>query len=417
MSSQQSTSTPAWTEDLLRRSLLAEEIIDVHFHLFSSRSKSSKRVRHPRVLNSNTALLKNSAKYFADSECYAISNNVFRGTNHLDLVFSSETTPSGPKTVDVKDSDELFDGLPLGDYGYESDSDLEDEDDGNTDEDDDGYEMNYDVKKSPGTISGPDERNDEKLDTKIAQANCARPSVSYKGRRIFVKDTAFQTWYCLVYYLYTGVITFSPLMSSGSRDSQSLTPNGDKRPLCSAKSMYALATKLGLNQPRDQAFAFICKNVNENNVLQELACSFAGRYPDVLESELDLLAQNLATIPVIQGFPQLMRRIAKNELANGADILIGLHTRIIRQHYLSVPNTTSSSTRPAPALSLTPPTTTVPQVQPATTVPLTQLAPTTPSLFHTPPTVASATQPFSFPTAFLTTKAGGGVFANASKTK
>ncbi|KIN94115.1 hypothetical protein M404DRAFT_35369, partial [Pisolithus tinctorius Marx 270] len=119
MSSQQSTSTPAWTEDLLRRSLLAEEIIDVHFHLFSSRSKSSKRVRHPRVLNSNTVLLKNSAKYFADCECYAISSNVLQGTNHLDLVFSSETTPSGPKAVDVKDSDELFDGLPLGDYGYE----------------------------------------------------------------------------------------------------------------------------------------------------------------------------------------------------------------------------------------------------------------------------------------------------------
>ncbi|KAI6137904.1 hypothetical protein BKA82DRAFT_4163747 [Pisolithus tinctorius] len=398
MSSQQSTSTPAWTEDLLRRSLLAEEIIDVHFHLFSSRSKSSKRVRHPRVLNSNTVLLKNSAKYFAD-------------------LFSSETTPSGPKAVDVKDSDELFDGLPLGDYGYESDSDLEDEDDGNTDEDDDGYEVNYDVKKSPGTISGPDERNDEKLDTKIARANGARPSVSYKGRRIFVKDTAFQTWYCLVYYLYTGVITFSPLRSSGSRDSQSLAPNSDKRPLCSAKSMYALATKLGLNQLRDQAFAFIRKNVNENNVLQELACSFAGRYLDVLEFELDLLAQNLATIPVIQGFPQLMRRIAKNELAHGADILIGLHTRIIRQHYLPVPNTTSSSTRPTPTFSPTPPTTTVPPVQPATTVPLTQPAATTAFPFSTLPTATPATQPpFSFPTGFSTTKATTSIFGNLSKT-
>ncbi|KAI6102940.1 hypothetical protein F5141DRAFT_239701 [Pisolithus sp. B1] len=316
MFSLQTAVTPAWTEDLLRRSLLAEDIFDVHFHLFSSRSKSSRKVLHPRMLNSNTLLLKNSAKYFVD-------------------LFSSETIPSDLQTVAVETSDTIFDGLPLDEYGYESDSDLEDEQDESDDEDDDdddddGYGLSCDVKKNSGAVSG---LNSKKLDMKIVKAS-ATSAESDKGRHIFVRDTAFQTWYCLLYYLYTGVISFAPLRSSGG---QRGSLNANKRPQCSAKSMYALATKLGLDQLRDQAFAFVRKNLNEKNLLQELACSFAGRYPDVLELELDLLAEKFATVPIIQGFPHLMTRIAKNELDHGAKILIGHHTRTLQKHSLSTP--------------------------------------------------------------------------------
>lgn len=100
---------PAWTDELLRKSLLAEDIIDAHFHLFSRRSRS--RVLHPRTLNANTALLKSSAKYFDD-------------------LFSSNVIPSDAVIINVKTTDVVFDGLQLDDYGYGSDSDLEDEDDG-----------------------------------------------------------------------------------------------------------------------------------------------------------------------------------------------------------------------------------------------------------------------------------------------
>lgn len=61
--------TPAWTEELLRQSLLSEELIDVHFHLFASRSKSSGSAVNVRTLHANTVLLKKSAKYFADCKC------------------------------------------------------------------------------------------------------------------------------------------------------------------------------------------------------------------------------------------------------------------------------------------------------------------------------------------------------------
>ncbi|KAI6125791.1 hypothetical protein EDD17DRAFT_1538845 [Pisolithus thermaeus] len=389
----QTAVTPAWTEDLLKRFLLAEDIIIVHFHLFSSRSKSSRKVLHPRMLNSDTLLLENSAKYFAD-------------------LFSLETIPSDSQMVVVETSDAIFDGLPLDEYGYESDSDLEDEQDESDDKDDDedsdgddGYDPSCDVKKNSCAVSG---LNSKKLDMEIVKAS-ATSAESDKGRHIFVKDTAFQTWYCLLYYLYTGAISFAPLRSSGG---QRGSLNANKRPQCSAKSMYALATKLGLGQLREQAFAFLRKNLNERNLLEELACSFAGRYPDVLELELDLLAEKFATVPIIQGFPHLMTRIAKNELDHGAKILIGHHTRILQKYSLSTPfspTATSSLAHPTMAISSTQPALTASSSQPIPPPP-----PGTPFLLSFPSTAPSASAPPSF--SFLVQKTSSPL-SNPGKSK
>ncbi|KAI6134371.1 hypothetical protein EV401DRAFT_2204409 [Pisolithus croceorrhizus] len=98
---------PSWTDEFLQQSLLSEDIIDVHFHLFSRRSKS--RVLYPRMLNTNTVLLKNGAKYFKD-----------------------DSAPSHAIIFNVRTTDSIFDGLELDDYGYGSDSDFEGEDDGST---------------------------------------------------------------------------------------------------------------------------------------------------------------------------------------------------------------------------------------------------------------------------------------------
>ncbi|KAI6157085.1 hypothetical protein BKA82DRAFT_4052788 [Pisolithus tinctorius] len=319
---------PAWTDELLRKSLLAEDIIDAHFHLFSRRSKS--RVLHPRTLNTNTALLKSSAKYFDD-------------------LFSSNAIPSDVVIINVKTTDTVFDGLQLDDYGYGSDSDLEDEDDGtivksDTGSDyDDGDSHPYltDTSSSAGGYTFPVQQNGLDATSPVlswssqnVQPN-SMTSLSDRGCHVFVKDTAFETWYSLMYYLYTGNIAFSPLKSSGPQGPQRFSRTAKPRPQCSAKSMYSLATKLGIDKLRDQAFASIRSNVDEKNLLQELACSFAGKYPPILEMELDLLAQKIASASIVEGFPDLMKRIAQKELSHGADIMIGLHTRILHKHYLS----------------------------------------------------------------------------------
>ena len=46
-----------------------------------------------------------------------------------------------------------------------------------------------------------------------------------------------------------------------------------------------------------------------------------------------MLVEKIAAAPIIEGLPALMRRISQKELPHGADIIIGLHTRILRLHY------------------------------------------------------------------------------------
>jgi hypothetical protein len=54
------------TEELLRKFVLGEELINTQFHLFSVRSSVSGQVMKPRVLRANNALLAKSSKYFVD---------------------------------------------------------------------------------------------------------------------------------------------------------------------------------------------------------------------------------------------------------------------------------------------------------------------------------------------------------------
>jgi hypothetical protein len=49
--------------------------------------------------------------------------------------------------------------------------------------------------------------------------------------------------------------------------------------------------------------------------------------------EVDSLFQHVTTPTVIKDFPTLMKRIAGADLPHGADILIQLHRRMLRQLY------------------------------------------------------------------------------------
>ena len=60
-----------WTEELLRQSFLSEELIDIHFHLFSGRSISTEKVVHARTLHANAIFLKRRARYFVDCQFYS----------------------------------------------------------------------------------------------------------------------------------------------------------------------------------------------------------------------------------------------------------------------------------------------------------------------------------------------------------
>ncbi|KIK82042.1 hypothetical protein PAXRUDRAFT_14935 [Paxillus rubicundulus Ve08.2h10] len=343
-------------EELIRKSLLGEELINTQFHLFSARSVSPGRVTKPRVLCANNVLLAKSSKYFLD-------------------LLESGTITSDPSLVDIADSDVVPSSVQADDYG--SDSDLDDEeppvpvvahaktaqhqsttppaprpqidltlirDDGLSDSGSESVtsemfvsDPEEDIGSDETLLANKDPSETSTEATVVSNHPLSEPATrlrSLGSRHILVKDTAFQTWYALVNYLYTGKVTLLPPRSSKMpmQPQRSSTSTGDE-PKCSAKSMYRLARKVGLDDLRDEAFAFMQSNITENNVLQELSCSLVSRHPPLLEMLLDTLYANIASRPVVAGFPALARRIANKELPCGADIVIGLHTRISQEHH------------------------------------------------------------------------------------
>ena len=55
-------------EELVRKLVRGEELVNTQFHLFSARSSPSGQVMKPRILCANNALLAKSSKYFVDCE-------------------------------------------------------------------------------------------------------------------------------------------------------------------------------------------------------------------------------------------------------------------------------------------------------------------------------------------------------------
>jgi len=294
----------------------------------------------------------------------------------LDLL-GSETITFDPSLVNIADNDEVPSSVQTDDYGYESDSDLDDEEppvqvvaDAETakrrsatphtsnpqidltlirdDElsDDDSESMTSEMFVSdPEEDIGSDKallvnKENSETGTVTTMVSSHPPPKSASrlrslgSRHILVKDTAFQTWYTLINYLYTGKVTLLPPRSSEIPMQPRQSPTSTKdEPECSAKSMYRLACKVGLDDLRDEAFASMRSNITENNVLQELSSSLVSRYPPLLEMLLDTLYAHIASRPVVAGLPALARRIANKELPHGADIVIGLHTRILQEHH------------------------------------------------------------------------------------
>jgi hypothetical protein len=58
--------------------------------------------------------------------------------------------------------------------------------------------------------------------------------------------------------------------------------------------------------------------------------------------ELDVLYAHIASLPVVAGLPALAQRIAHKELPHGADIIVGIHTRLLKErHHLQSASTPS----------------------------------------------------------------------------
>ncbi|KAG1789703.1 uncharacterized protein HD556DRAFT_1538081 [Suillus plorans] len=262
--------------------------------------------------------------------------------------------------VDFGDGSEFEDGITLDDYGYGSDSDLEDEEEvkanptppsdvttvlkGNISESDDDLLVVADTMCESDALAGPPQ----------AEALIAPTPIQYKPqvfnyRKILVRDAAFRTLKALLPYLYTDDISFSPLKSQEPPKADAETPNSSTSWPCSPKSMYRLASKVRLDGLRDKAFCAIRSSLDAGSALQELSSSFTSKYPAILQMNVEALLQHIASVPVIQNIPSLLKRITDSQLPHGADIIINLYQKFLLQYRpraLALANAPIGSTSP-----------------------------------------------------------------------
>ncbi|KAG2114186.1 uncharacterized protein F5147DRAFT_678317 [Suillus discolor] len=320
----------ALVEALLMKSILGQELVDTKFHIFSGRSAHLRKVIRLQDLSANDIVLTARSVFFAE---------LLSRTGSPDATF-----------VDFDGGSEFEDGIALDDYGYTSDSDLEDEEEekasqtppgdvssvlkGNisesdeSDEDDDDLLVVADTRSESDALTSPPQ-----AETPIAPIPVQHKPQTVNYRNILVRDTAFRTLKALLLYLYTDKISFSPLKSQGLPRTDVETPNPSTSWPCSPKSMYCLASKVRLDSLRDQAFYAIRSSLDAKNILHELSSSFTSKYPAILQMNVEILLQHIASVPVIQNIPALLGRITDSQLPHGADIIISLYQKFLLQHH------------------------------------------------------------------------------------
>ncbi|KAJ7744158.1 hypothetical protein B0H16DRAFT_995090 [Mycena metata] len=263
-------------EEALEETLTGKELMDVKFYAFSRRGSES--VTHPLALFANSHLLRGFSE-------------------DLDALFTEHGfSESAIVDLDLHEPEDRT----FNDYGYDSDSDLESEAD----------EPAPLVKVSFSDVETGDK---EQSSTR---------SSGRKGRVIVLKDTAFQTWKALIYYLYTRRVNFRPLKSEGPLETD-ITVRG---PTCSPKSMYRLADKLGLEDLQALALAAISSRLSETNILYEVFSSFTSVYPVIRDLEVGVLTSNFSD-KASEGLLEMTQKICDGEKPYCAETL----TMIIRK--------------------------------------------------------------------------------------
>ena len=71
--------------------------------------------------------------------------------------------------------------------------------------------------------------------------------------------------------------------------------------------------------------------------------------------ELDILYAHIASLPVVAGLPALARSIAHKELPHGADIIVGIHARLLKERQPLPSTPTPAVPPPLPSPSYFPP--------------------------------------------------------------
>ncbi|KAF9785417.1 hypothetical protein BJ322DRAFT_829047 [Thelephora terrestris] len=242
--------------EALNRGISSGGLVDTKIILYSHRDYSG-RVRRPKALYTNSRVLK-TVPYFND------------------LLFGNFAESQSKDFKEAIDEEEYAE-----DYGYISDSDLEDDEE-------DKFSFVYNGKpkvyhpSDPFAIPGED---------KVACADyeeCVE-----EGKVVKVPDIAFVTFQAFIMYLYTGVIEFAPFGSEEirrSRKAEIVRSSDDKIPRPSPKSIYRLADKYDIPALKTLALSHIRSGLAKCDIVEESFSIFASRYDEVRKLYIDQLA-------------------------------------------------------------------------------------------------------------------------------
>jgi len=100
---------------------------------------------------------------------------------------------------------------------------------------------------------------------------------------------AWKTWVSLISYAYTNEMSFAPLPTSIHESGPALDTGVQRPQSCSPRSMYSLATVLGIKNIRGYALKSIQSELSTSNITRELFSSFAASHREVLDMEIRFL--------------------------------------------------------------------------------------------------------------------------------
>ncbi|CAL1713803.1 unnamed protein product [Somion occarium] len=292
-------------QDALAQSAVRGSFIDTAYHIFSHRLLSGK-VGKPRVIYGNSLVMKAAGQHFRE------------------LSASFSKTHETPEEVEADE------------YGYQSDSDLDD--------DWDLEEVRSPTSPSSSRDKGKSKSEDSDELSKKAEPPKANEAVEHT---VVITDVAANTWEALLFYIYTGKINFAPLRSQGAEGrmqamKQHKYDHPHRPPLCSPKSVYRLADKVGLEALKVRASSDLRTKLHSTMILDEVFSKFSSRYCDIMSMQVDYLCDHGLSRPAVAiGLQQKIRSVVEGELPHATNILMSLLQKI-------TPN-------PSPLLSPPPP--------------------------------------------------------------
>ncbi|KAL1940223.1 hypothetical protein VTO73DRAFT_9175 [Trametes versicolor] len=277
---------------VLAASTTGQPFEDVKYYAFSRRTSDRSQAYGPMPLLANNALLQRVLSPFSN----AVSADPSDGFAESRVTNLDDSYPSGRPSFTEE-------------YGYMSDSDLEEDE--TMAKEDTQEELRPTNGDAPSTRvpASPVANEGRKEDPQVILAKHpedhpsgeqARPSSSEPirpdgirqtrlGRVVFLDDIAYKTWQAFIIYAYFGQASLQfASLKSGTQNEPPATapkPGGIPSAQCSPKSMYRLAEKYGIASLERVALNAILKKLTIANILPEVFSNFTSLYPAVKKEE------------------------------------------------------------------------------------------------------------------------------------